>query len=155
VTTDFIGRMHADVERALAGVDDPPAKISAIQRAFLELFSTHPHYPLLMQRELADGGSHLPAEALASMAAVMHITRSVVEEGRRAGVFREVHPLLAHLLIVSSAMFIMNAQRLRGRLDELGLLPADTPTDLLSIADALGDVVLHGIAIEKKSGGKR
>ncbi len=51
-------------------------------------------------------------------------------------------------------MFIMNAQRLRSRLDAQGLLPADTPPDLLSIADALADVVLHGIAVEKNSGGK-
>ena len=155
VTTEFIGRMRAEVERRLAGVEDPRDKIRAVQRAFLELFHAYPHYPQLMQRELADGGTHLPPEALASMAAVMRITRSIVEEGRRAGVFREVHPLLAHLLLVASAMFIMNAQRLRGRLDEQGLLPSDTPPDLLSIADALADVVLHGIAVEKKSGGKR
>ena len=154
VTTEFIGRIRAEIERRLAGLDDPLARLRTVQRTFLDVMYAHPHYPQLMQRELADGGTHLPPEALASMAEVMRITRSILADGYRAGVFRAVHPLLAHLLIVSSAMFIMNAQRLRSRLDAQGLLPADTPPDLLSIADALADVVLHGIAVETKSGGK-
>ena len=155
VTTEFIGRIRAEIERRLAGLDDPLARLRTVQRTFLDMMYAHPHYPQLMQRELADGGTHLPPEALASMAEVMRITRSILEDGHRAGVFRAVHPLLAHLLIVSSAMFIMNSQRLRSRLDEQRLLPADTPPDLLSIADALVDVVLHGIAVEKNSGGTR
>jgi len=155
VTTEFIGRIRAEIERRLAGLDDPLARLRTVQRTFLDMMYAHPHYPQLMQRELADGGTHLPPEALASMAEVMRITRSILEDGHRAGVFRAVHPLLAHLLIVSSAMFIMNSQRLRSRLDEQRLLPADTPPDLLSIADALADVVLHGIAVEKNSGGTR
>ncbi|MBI4915179.1 MAG: TetR/AcrR family transcriptional regulator [Acidobacteria bacterium] len=155
VTTEFICRIRAEIERRLAGLDDPLARLRTVQRTFLDVMYAHPHYPQLMQRELADGGTHLPSEALASMAEVMRITRSILADGHRAGVFRAVHPLLAHLLIVSSAMFIMNAQRLRSRLDAQGLLPADTPPDLLSIADALADVVLHGIAVEKKPGGKR
>jgi AcrR family transcriptional regulator len=155
VTTEFIGRIRAEIERRLVGLDDPLPRLRAVQRTFLEMMHAHPHYPQLMQRELADGGTHLPPEALASMAEVMRITRSILADGQRAGVFRAVHPLLAHLLIVSSAMFIMNSQRLRSRLDAQGLLPADTPPDLLSIADALADVVLHGIAVETKSGGRK
>ena len=154
-TTEFIARIRAEIERRLAVLDDPLARLRAVQRTFLDVMYAHPHYPQLMQRELADGGTHLPPEALASMAEVMRITRSILADGHRAGVFRPVHPLLAHLLIVSSAMFIMNSQRLRSRLDAQGLLPADTPPDLPSIADALADVVLHGIAVETKSGGKK
>lgn len=155
VTTEFFGHIRAAIERNLEGLDDPRDKIRAVQRTFLETCSAHPHYPQLMQRELADGGTHLSDEGLKAMAGVMRITRSTVEEGRRTGVFRDVHPLLAHLLVVSSAMFIMNAQRLRSRLDEQGLLPPDTPPDLVAIVDSLADLVLHGIAIEKKPGGKK
>ena len=108
-----------------------------------------------MQREIADGGAHLPAEALAGMAGVMALTRSIVAEGRQDGTLRDVHPLLAHLLIVASSMFVLNAQRLRGRLDEQGLLPPDTPPDITAMADALTDVLLNGMAVQKKRGGKR
>jgi TetR/AcrR family transcriptional regulator len=155
VATGFFAAIRTRVEEKLAGLDDPRARIRAVLLAFLEVFHSQPHYPQFMQRELADGGANLPAEALASMASVMRITRSVVEEGRRTGAFREVHPLLAHLLLVSSAMFIMNAQRLRSRLDEQGLLPPDTPPDLASIGDALADLVLHGLSAPDQPGDRR
>jgi AcrR family transcriptional regulator len=155
VTLEFLAIMRARLLDAVAGLTDAPARIGAIQRAFISTFAAAPHWPRLMQREIADGGAHLPAEALAAMAGVMALTRSIVAEGRQDGTLRDVHPLLAHLLIVASSMFVLNAQRLRGRLDELGLLPPDTPPDITAMADALTDVVLNGIAAQKKRGGKR
>jgi AcrR family transcriptional regulator len=154
VVLSFLAVMRARLQESIAGLTDARDKIRAIQRAFIAAFVAAPHWPRLMQREIADGGAHLPAEALAGMAGVMALTRSVVEEGRSAGTLRAVNPLLAHLLVVSTSMFIMNAQRMRGRLDELGLLPADTPPDITALADELTDVLLHGVAAERKRGGK-
>ena len=155
VATTFIGIMRSAITHNLEGLTDARDKIRAIQHAFIQVFTTAPHYPRLMQREVADGGAHLPSEALAAMAGVMALTRSIVAEGRTAGTLRDVHPLLAHLMVVSTSMFVMNAQRMRGRLDELGLLPADTPPDLMTMADALSDVVLNGMAAKEVPGGKR
>ena len=155
VAAGFLARVRAEIERRLEGVDDARDQVRAIQAAFLAVFLEAPHYPRLMQREVADGGTHLTAEALAGMAAVMALTRSVVEHGRRTGALRDVHPLLAHILVVSSSMFVMNVQRLRGRFEGLGLLPRDTPADAATIAEALTDVVLNGLAAEKKRGGRR
>jgi len=158
VTIEFLEIMRAKILESVAGLTDARDKIRAIQHAFLTAFAAAPHWPQLMQREIADGGAHLPAEALGKMAGVMALTRAVVTEGRQAGTLRDVHPLLAHLMVVATSMFVMNAQRLRGRLDGLGLLPADTPPDILSMADALSDALLNGIAAEeqpKKRGGSR
>ena len=155
VVVEFLGLMRAAIAQNLEGLTDARDKIRAMQHAFIHTFSTAPHYPRLMQREIADGGAHLPSEALAGMAGVMALTRSIVEEGRRAGSLRDVHPLLAHLMVLSTSMFVMNAQRMRGRLDELGLLPADVPADITSMADALSDVLLNGMAAQRKRGGKR
>ncbi len=155
VAVEFITMMRSAVTHGIDGLTDARDKIRAIQHAFLRAFSAAPHYPRLMQREIADGGVHLPAEALAGMAGVMALTRSIVEEGRDAGTLREINPVLAHLMVVSTSMFVMNAQRLRGRLDQLGLLPPDTPPDILTMADALTDVLLNGMAAPKKRGGKR
>ncbi len=155
VATEFLALMRSAVTRDLAGLSDARDKIRAIQHALIRAFAQAPHYPRMMQREIADGGAHLPPEALAGMAAIMALTRSVVEEGRQAGTLREVHPLLAHLMVVSTSMFVMNAQRLRGRLDTLGLLPSDTPPDIVTLADALSDTLLYGMAAQKKRGGKK
>lgn len=155
VVIEFLNLMRAAIAESLAGLTDSRDKIRAMQHAFIRTFDAAPHYPRLMQREIADGGAHLPAEALAGMAGVMALTRSIVAEGRSAGTLRDVHPLLAHLMVVSTSMFVMNAQRMRGRLDELGLLPADTPPDIVTMADALSDVLLNGMAAQKKRGGRK
>jgi AcrR family transcriptional regulator len=154
VVLSFLAVMRGKLQESIAGLTDARDKIRAIQHAFIAAFAAAPHWPRLMQREIADGGAHLPPEALAGMAGVMALTRSVVEDGRTAGTLRDVNPLLAHLLVVATSMFVMNAQLLRGRLDELGLLPPDTPPDITAMADALTDVLLHGVAAERKRGGK-
>ena len=155
VTLEFLAIAREAVARSVVGLTDARDKIRALQHAFITTFAAAPHWPRLMQREIADGGAHLPAEALAGMAAVMALTRSIVAEGRQAGTLRDVNPVLAHLMVVATSMFVMNAQRLRGRLDSLGLLPADTPPDALTMADALSDVLLNGMATKKKRGGRR
>jgi AcrR family transcriptional regulator len=154
VVLAFLEVMQGKLRESIAGVTDACDKIRAIQHAFIAAFAAAPHWPRMMQREISDGGTHLPPEALAGMAGVMALTRSVVEEGRSAGTLRDVNPLLAHLLVVATSMSVMNAQRLRGRLDELGLLPADTPPDITAMADALTDMLLHGVAAERKRGGR-
>jgi TetR/AcrR family transcriptional regulator len=155
VAVGFLERIREEIERRLAALTDAREKIRAIQHAFLAVCVDAPHYPRMMQREIADGGIHLPSEALAGMAAVMAMTRTVVAEGRRTGVLRQVHPLLAHLIVVGSSMFVMNVQRMRGRFDELGLLPGDTPPDAQTMADALTDAILNGLAVQAAEGGTR
>ncbi len=152
VITDFIQRLRAEVERRLTEIEDPREKIRVVQSTYFEMFCNEPHFPQLMQRELANRGGRLPVEALTSLTAVMGITQAIVEEGRRAGLFREVHPLIAHLLLVAGAMFLVNGQYLRARLEGEGLVPSHVPTDVRSLSGPLVDVILHGISASKCSG---
>jgi hypothetical protein len=88
----------------------------------------------------------MPHEALVRMAAVMEMTRRVVEEGHRRGVLRAVNPVLTHLLVVGSAMFIVNAQRVRARMADAIELPPDVPADLSTFGADLSDIILNGVA---------
>jgi TetR/AcrR family transcriptional regulator len=150
-----LATIRAAISRNLEGLSDARDKICAIQRSFLEVFARSPHYPRMMQREMADGGIHLPREALADMAGIMAVTREAITGGHASGTLRAINPLLAHLMVVSSAMFVTNAQRMRERLDEYGLLPPDTPPDAGAMADALSDAVLYGMAVRRKPGGRK
>jgi AcrR family transcriptional regulator len=146
VLLGVLDRVHAGVARVIDEIDDPCRRIAAIQGVFLELFREAPELPPLLMREIADGGAHLPCEALARMAAVMAMTREVVDEGHDRGVLRGVNPILTHLLVVGSAMFIANAQRLRARLAQVVELPPDVPADLLTLGADLADLILNGVA---------
>ena len=146
VLLDAVERAHAGVRRVLDEVADPLRQIAGIQGVFLSLFRQAPEIPRLLLREIADGGVRLPDEALARMASVMEMTRRVVEEGRRRGAFRAVNPLLTHLLVVGSAMFIVNAQRMRSRMAKVIDMPPDVPADLSTFDTDLSDIILNGVA---------
>ncbi|MEW6336862.1 MAG: TetR/AcrR family transcriptional regulator [Acidobacteriota bacterium] len=152
VTTDYLGQVKQAIESQLRRADTPVERLRAMQRGFLAVFEARPEFPRLMLREIASGGTHLPAEALAGMAGVMALTRTVVERGQSEGAFRAVDPLLTHLLVVGSALFIVNAQRLRPRLDDAGVLPEGVPNDFLAVADRVADIILYGIAAAPTGG---
>jgi AcrR family transcriptional regulator len=141
-----LDRVHAGVRQALDEVADPRRRIAAIQGVFLRLFRESPELAPLMLREIADGGVRMPHEALVRMGAVMEMTRRVVEEGHRRGVLRAVNPVLTHLLVVGSAMFIVNAQRVRARMADAIELPPDVPADLSTFGADLSDIILNGVA---------
>jgi AcrR family transcriptional regulator len=146
VLLDAVERAHAGVRRLLEEVADPRRQIAGIQGVFLSLFREAPEIPRLLLREIADGGVRLPDEALARMASVMEMTRRVVEEGHRCGALRAVNPILTHLLVVGSAMFIVNAQRVRSRMAQVIDIPPHVPADLSTFGADLSDIILNGVA---------
>jgi AcrR family transcriptional regulator len=146
VLLEAIERAHAGVGRVIENEDDPRRQIAGIQRVFLSLYREAPELAPLIMREIADGGAHLPNEALTRMAAVMEMTRRVVVEGHRRGALRAVNPILTHLLVVGSAMFIVNAQRLRARMARVIDIPPDVPADLSTFGADLSDIILNGVA---------
>ena len=79
------------------------------------------------------------------------VSQIVLVEGRNDGSFREVSPLLLHLVIVASAMVLVGGRPLRQRMLREGRIPewATFPED--RIGDLLANILLHGIS----SGGSR
>jgi AcrR family transcriptional regulator len=79
----FAARMR-EVAEAQATAEEKVAR-------WVEALATHltdePTLPLMMLRELADGGSHLDAETLRELTIFVPLLRSLIEQGQREGVF--------------------------------------------------------------------
>ena len=140
------------VTSALDGLDDPKERLRAIPRAFARTAATHRYLPQLMLREIAAGGPNLPSEAVATIAAIMGITRGVLQDGLASDQFRRVDPFVTHLMLVGSLMFMANALRLRQRFSGVLELPPATKDELESLTEQMVDIALNGIATNEKRG---
>ena len=149
VVTTSVGRIRAAVGAAIAGQDRPRDRFRAIPRAFVTTVREHPYLPQLMLREIAAGGPNLPESALSEMTEVMRLTASTLEDGARRRSFRRVNPVVTHLMLVGSLMFMANALRLKDRVANKLPIPLGAAADLESLADLMVDIALDGIAVKK------
>jgi AcrR family transcriptional regulator len=145
VVRTFVSAVRTEVQGALAGATSPEDRLARIPAALARVAERLPLWPQIMLRELAGGGEHLPDDALADVEEVARLTRSSVEDGCACGCFRAVDPLLTHLLLVGSVIFMTNARRLAPRLIDQGLLPGGVVPRPEQVSAFVADVLLHGI----------
>lgn len=128
-----------------------PQRLAKLQATFAETFAQKPHLPRLMLRLLVTELEHVPREVLAVMADVFAVTRALVTEGVRGGVFRNTNPALVHLLLVGSLGLAAAAPPLLARLAEVGLPPeAAALPDPEQLPQALTVLLFQGLLQTKE-----
>ena len=145
---------RGNFEAALAGSSGPREQLVALIDALVRTARMLPHHPQIMLREVASGGSGLAPEVIAAMAELLGVVRGVLDEGVREGVFRPVDPLLTHLLVLGTVIFMTATEPLRDRMNEAGV-PVRTTAAPEQFKAFLGDLVLHGIANPTPDGGSQ
>jgi len=146
VLTETIERGLASFRQATERFDSPSEKLQAILDAVASFGISHPNFVPIMVREIASGGATLPDEMLLRMASVFRVVADVLAEGVSKGVFRATDPLLTHVSLVGSMMFLVATQPIRERLRRIAGMPAEShsPTDLARHA---GNLFLYGLEI--------
>jgi AcrR family transcriptional regulator len=138
-------RIDEILSTALATSQDPRQRLELFISAITEMTTRYPDHPRIILREIASGAANLPPVALARMLEVITVVRGVLSEGTANGQFRALEPVLTHLTIIGSVLFLNTTAPLRERAAALGTgfkLPEPT-TD---IATFLIDLLLEGIA---------
>ena len=138
-------RLARALEVARQGGKDPEEQMRRVLDALIRTLNEIPEHPRIMARELSAGATHLPSRAVDEMTRVFGIVKGILEEGRKSGVFRDVNPMLAHLSIVGSTVFLIASGPIRQRFNEVlqahgGQGPGD---DVLGLG--IADLVLNGI----------
>jgi TetR/AcrR family transcriptional regulator len=86
---------------AIAASDAAPAdKLDRFVAAFVTEGQAHAHVAPIMLREIAEGGRRLDEETYDVMVRVVRTMAGIVDEGRAAGQFRPVDPILLYLTTV-------------------------------------------------------
>ncbi|MFP5379496.1 MAG: TetR/AcrR family transcriptional regulator [Vicinamibacteria bacterium] len=109
VVRDMLRAIGARIT-GIAGTADPAdEKVKAFIAALVDLTGTHPWFPTLMIREIAEGAPRLDADTLGLIRHVFVTFGGLLAEGQAAGLFRPVNPVLAYMSALGPLMF--NAAR--------------------------------------------
>jgi TetR/AcrR family transcriptional regulator len=102
----------ATTAAAIAESDRSPGdKLNQFIDNFVRQADARPWFPTMMLREISEGAPHLDLDTLALMKGVFVAFGRILAEGAAAGVFRQIHPILAYTSIVGP--LLMNAARER------------------------------------------
>ena len=104
-------------------------------------------FPRLMLREVTAGGTNLPEAVLKAMAHILGTICRILKQGCDDGSFRNVDPLMTHIQIVGSILFLSTAERTARRIIPFVPLPPEElqPFAAEAIARQVADTVLQGI----------
>lgn len=144
VLTETFERGLGSLREATEKFDFPSEKLQAILDVVASFGINNPNFVPIMVREIASGGATLPDEMLLRMASVFRVVAEVLAEGVSLGVFRSTDPLLTHVSLVGSMMFLVSTQPIRERLRRIAGMVAEShsPADL---SRHVGNLFLHGL----------
>lgn len=143
VLTETIDRVPPALRKALENVHTPAEKLKCVLDTLASFGTNHPHFVPIMLREIASGGATLPDEMLVRMAGVFRVVAEVLAEGMQEGAFRPVDPLLTHVTLVGSMIFLVASQPIRARIAKIAGIPQEHSFEQL--ADHTYNLVLHGL----------
>lgn len=144
VLTETVDRVPPILRAAIAEADTPAEKLQCVLDTLASLPTSNPHFVPIMLREIASGGATLPDEMLMRMAGIFRVVADVLAEGVKKKAFRKTDPLLTHVTLIGSMIFLVASQPIRERLAKFaGIEHAQTLEDL---ARHTGNLVLKGLA---------
>ena len=119
---------------AIAGSDAaPPDKLDQAIDAIAATAVSHPHFPAMMAREMAEAGVHLDRQTIASMLRVVTAVVGILRQGSAAGAFRDVNPVHTYFSIIAPLVFFLASRPVRERLRS-EFLRRGAPVDLTALA---------------------
>ena len=119
---DMLGAVRARVAAVAASDATPQEKIRRYVAAIAAEAEARPHFPPIWLRELAEGGAHLDRSIIRNVRGVLTSLAAIQDEGRRAGRFRPISPLVLHGGIVAPLMFFFATAPVRRRLARRGVV---------------------------------
>ena len=119
ILCDQFGAVAAAVETARSRGGLPDVQIRRFVETIAHETVARPEFPSMWLRELAEGGRHLDASVVTEMRRVIGALAVILDEGWRAGRFREVNPFVMHMSIVAPLALFAASAPVRERLKHL------------------------------------
>ena len=114
-------------------------------RLFAEVVAARPLLPMMIVRELIDGGERLERHGIAYLHQLLATVHEIVAQGVASGEFREVDPFLTHLPIVGALNFFAATTRFRARVVASGQVPLSSEPTVRQFTAHLEELLIRGI----------
>jgi len=138
VIHQVIGNIAAGIAESVAKVDTPEEKLKVHINGLVAAVNKNPELPPIMMRELAGGGTHVPRVVMEDMVSVISILFSILEQGKKKGVFSYVSPFLIHMMIMGTIFFYTKSTPIK---DKQQWLPATIKARDIKLKGSLGEEV--------------
>ncbi len=138
VIHQVLGNIAQGIAEAVDRADHPEAKLKVYINCIVAAVDKNPELPPIMMREMAGGGAHLSRVVIEDIASVLTILLSILDEGRKKGIFAEVVPFLIHMMIMGTILFYKKASPIK---DQQSWLPAELKARDRKLRGSLGDEV--------------
>lgn len=119
VLSETVDRILAALHEAVDPIDDPAEKLRAVARTIADAAEENPALAPMLLREIAAGGSGLPDDTIRKVAGIFQFVGKVLDQGRESGAFREVDPVITHMILVGSMLFLVAGTPIRTRIRSL------------------------------------
>lgn len=101
----------------VAASDAPPLdKLDRAIDTIAAAAGSHPHFPAMMVREIAEAGVHLDRATIATMMRVVTTLVGILEQGQQKGDFRRIDPVHTYFVIVAPLVLFLASNPVRARL---------------------------------------
>jgi AcrR family transcriptional regulator len=118
--TTIVRDRYAAITRRLQAIAAEPlapdAKLERLIQTLVESVDMSGEFLPIFLREIADGAVHLGSDELAQIAGIFATVSGVIADGVRAGVFRALHPALAHFTIIAPLILFRATAPVRARI---------------------------------------
>ena len=149
VIANAVDQALTAMREAMDGASTAEEKLRAVVTVMAETAARNPFLPSLILREIASGGANIPEFALRKMAEVFRTVGGILKDGAEDKAFREVDPVITHMLLGGTVFLLVAGAPLRRRIRALKGIGGKafregSPRDL---ANEFVDLLLSGLKV--------
>ncbi len=87
-------------------------------KAFAKANANNPYFAAILMREMASGGTNMPARAREQMQRILFLLNKILQLGESQNIFKSADPLIIHFMIVGTINLFVASIPLRDSLPE-------------------------------------
>lgn len=150
VVGDVLDHAIGSIQSALKDVTEPEERFRVIVRSIASIAGQFPHLAPLILREVAGGGATLPKEVLRKMATILGIVADVLRHGSELGRFREVDPLVTHMMVAGGTFFLIAGTPIRKKMRKIaGTKASPDEPSAEQLPGLIASLVINGLAARR------